>query len=136
MAIPTVIERWHRLAAGRSLEGLGDLLEDEVVFQSPAVHSPQVGKAITKKYLEAAFRVLNTDQFRYVGEWRAENSAVLEFETTIDGVQINGVDIIHWNADGRIVRFKVMLRPIKALQTVVPLMAAELQSAPAGAATD
>ena len=91
------------------------------------MHSPQVGKAITKKYLAAAFRVLNTDQFRYVGEWSGENSAVLEFETIIGDVQVNGVDMIWWNDAGKIVRFKVMVRPIKALQTLVPMMAQELQ---------
>jgi hypothetical protein len=126
-ATPSVIERWHRVVKAKNMAELDELLADQVVFQSPAVHSPQVGKTITKKYLEAALKVLDGGAFRYVGEWYAENSAVLEFETSIDGVQINGVDIIHWNAAGRIVRFKVMIRPMKALQTIVPLMAGELQ---------
>jgi hypothetical protein len=98
-----------------------------VVFQSPAVHTPQVGKAVTKRYLHAALNVLNNGNFRYVGEWHGDSSAVLEFETVIDGIQVNGVDIIHWDASDRIVRFKVMVRPVKALQTLMPLMAAELQ---------
>ena len=127
MAKPTVIERWHRLVAEKSFAELDELLADEVVFQSPAVHSPQVGKTITKKYLEAALKVLDGGAFHYVGEWYADNSAVLEFETSIDGVQINGIDIIYWNAAGQIVRFKVMVRPMKALHTLLPLMAEELQ---------
>jgi hypothetical protein len=126
-ARPNVIERWHQLVKARSLESLDGLLAEEVVFQSPAVHAPQVGKAITRRYLEAAVRVLGGDQFRYVGEWYGDNSAVLEFETTIGDVQVNGVDMIHWNAGDKIVRFKVMVRPVKALQTLVPLMAKELQ---------
>jgi hypothetical protein len=126
-ARPNVIERWHQLVKARSLETLDGLLAEEVVFQSPAVHAPQVGKAITRRYLEAAVRVLGGDQFRYVGEWYGDNSAVLEFETTIGDVQVNGVDMIHWNAADKIVRFKVMVRPVKALQTLVPLMAKELQ---------
>jgi hypothetical protein len=124
---PKAIAQWHRLVTGRSLSGLDDLLADEVVFQSPAVHTPQVGKAVTRRYLAAALRVFNNDSFHYVGEWYGQNSAVLEFETTIDGIQVNGVDMIQWDASDRIVRFKVMVRPFKALQTLIPLMARELQ---------
>jgi len=123
----TVIERWHALVSSRDHDALDDLLADDVVFQSPALHTPQVGKAITKKYLLAAFHVLDTGQFRYVGEWYGEQSAVLEFETAIGDVQVNGVDMLEWNASGQITKFKVMLRPVKALQTVVPLMAQALQ---------
>lgn len=128
-----VIDRWHRLVAARDLAALDDLLADDVVFQSPAVHSPQVGKAVTRRYLEAAHKVLNNGSFRYVGEWFAERSAVLEFETVIDGLQLNGVDVITWDVADRIVRFKVMVRPIKALQALIPLMAAELQRASSAA---
>ena len=124
---PKAIARWHDIVEARSLSGLDELLADDVVFQSPAVHTPQVGKAVTKRYLHAALHVLNNGNFRYVGEWHGGNSAVLEFETVIDGIQVNGVDIIHWDATDRIVRFKVMVRPVKALQTLMPLMAAELQ---------
>lgn len=125
-AEPNAITRWHELVAARDLSGLDDLLADEVIFQSPAVHTPQVGKAVTRRYLEAALHILNNDSFRYIGEWFGENSAVLEFETVIDGLQLNGVDMIHWDASDRIVRFKVMVRPFKALQTLIPLMAREL----------
>lgn len=124
-----VIDRWHRLVAARDLAGLDDLLAEDVVFQSPAVHSPQAGRTVTRRYLEAAHKVLNNGSFRYVGEWFAERSAVLEFETVIDGLELNGVDVITWDAADRIVRFKVMVRPIKALQALIPLMAAELQRA-------
>lgn len=126
-AAPNAIAKWHEIVAARSLSGLDDLLADDVVFQSPAVHTPQAGKAVTKRYLHAALHVLNNGNFRYMGEWYGESSAVLEFETVIDGIQVNGVDIIHWDATDRIVRFKVMVRPVKALQTLMPLMAAELQ---------
>ena len=126
-AAPTVLERWHAIVAARDFAGLDDLLADDVVFQSPALHTPQAGKAITKKYLVAAMQVLDSGQFRYVGEWHGDGSAVLEFETAIGEVRVNGVDMIAWNADGRITNFKVMLRPVKALQTVMPLMAQALQ---------
>jgi len=126
-AEPKAIARWHQLVSARDLSGLDDLLADEVIFQSPAVHTPQVGKAVTRRYLEAAQHVLMNDSFRYVGEWCGETSAVLEFETVIDGLQLNGVDMIHWDAADRIVRFKVMVRPFKALQALIPLMAKQLE---------
>ena len=127
-AEPKAIARWHQLVAARDLSGLKDLLADEVIFQSPAVHTPQVGKAVTRRYLEAAQRVLMNDSFHYTGEWIGETSAVLEFETTIDGLQLDGVDMIQWDEADRIVRFKVMVRPFKALQALIPLMARELES--------
>jgi hypothetical protein len=128
----TAIQRWHAIVASRNFDSLDQLLTDDVVFQSPAVHTPQVGKAITGKYLVAAMHVLDTGQFRYVGEWHGENSAVLEFETAIGEVQVNGVDMIWWDAAGQITKFKVMLRPVKALQTVMPLMAQALQGGASG----
>ena len=126
-AEPTAIARWHQLVAARDLSGLDDLLADEVIFQSPAVHTPQVGKAVTRRYLEAAQHVLMNDSFRYIGEWFGESSAILEFEAVIDGMQLNGIDMIHWDESDRIVRFKVMVRPFRALQALMPLMAKELE---------
>lgn len=121
------LDRWHRIVATRSTAGLDELLADEVVFQSPAVHTPQSGKAIALKYLVAANQVLNNGHFRYVGEWRAERSAVLEFETRLGDIELNGADFIWWNERQQIVRFKVMVRPVKALQALMPIMAQALQ---------
>ena len=126
-AAHTAIQRWHELVASRNFDGLDQLLADDVVFQSPAVHAPQVGREVTLKYLEAAFRVLANEHFRYRDEWIAGRQAVLEFETRLGDVEVNGVDMIWWNDAGRISRFKVMVRPVKALQTLMPLMAKELQ---------
>ena len=124
------IARWHAYVAAPTPEGLDALLADDVVFRSPAVHTPQAGKAITAKYLTAATVVLGRPDFRYTGEWRAERSAVLEFECTLaDGIAVNGVDMIHWGEDGRITAFKVMIRPMKALNAVVALMGAALAQA-------
>ena len=124
---PPVIERWHQLVASRDLAMLGQLLDPQVVFESPVVHTPQVGKAITHAYLAAALTVLNNRSFRYLGEWFGEDSAVLEFETEIEGIRMNGVDMIWWNAEGRITRFKVMVRPLKAINLLHQLMARALQ---------
>ena len=121
------IARWHDYMHAPTAAALDALIAEECVFQSPAVHTPQVGKAVTMKYLSAAATVLGGASFRYVDEWRADRSAVLEFECEVaGGVKVNGVDIIDWDANGRITRFKVMIRPIKALNAVVPLMAAAL----------
>ena len=103
---------WHQLLDRRDVRGLDALLADDAVFHSPVVHTPQVGKAITKMYLAAAFQVLGNESFRYVREVRAERDAVLEFEVDIDGIKVNGVDMIKWNERGEIVDFKVMLRPL------------------------
>ncbi len=120
------IARWHAAAEARDPGLLDDLIADDCVMISPAVHTPQVGKAITIRYLSAAMAVLAGPEFRYTGEWHAERSAVLEFATVVDGLAVNGVDIIRWGEDGRITEFKVMARPIKGLQALIPAMAAKL----------
>lgn len=124
----TAVGRWHGIVASRDTADLDTLLADDVVFESPAVHTPQTGKTVTRKYLQAACEVLLNDSFRYVGEWRGSDSVVLEFQTRLGDVELNGVDMIHWNAEQRIDRFKVMVRPFKAIQALIPLMAARLQA--------
>ena len=119
---PSAVENWHRVVRTRDASGLGELLADEVVFYSPVVHTPQVGKAITAMYLTAAMHVFGNESFRYVREIVGESDAVLEFETEIDGITINGVDMIRWNAEGRITEFKVMVRPLKAINLIHELM--------------
>ena len=121
-----VIARWREIAHARDAKALAELLAEDVVFRSPVVHSPQRGKAITQKYLTAAFDVLSGPEFAYVGEWRGENSAVLEFTTVVEGIEINGVDMIHWDASGRIVEFKVMARPLKGINLLHRLMGERL----------
>jgi len=91
------------------------------------VHTPQTGKPITKLYLTAALHVLNNDTFEYLREVISGNHAVLEFQTVIDGITINGVDMIAWGDDGRITDFKVMLRPLKAVNLVHKMMGNMLQ---------
>lgn len=120
------LHHWHVLVKTRDSQGLDALLADEVVFYSPVLGTPQVGKAVTQAYLSAALRVLVNDSFHYVREVVGENDAVLEFECVIDGVRINGVDILRWSAAQQLTEFKVMLRPMKALQVVQEKMAAML----------
>jgi hypothetical protein len=114
----------------RDVQGLDGLLAEETVFHSPVVHTPQVGKPITKKYLTAAFEVFFNDSFRYVRELQGERDAVLEFEVKLDGITINGVDMIKWNHAGKITEFKVMLRPLKAVNLIHQKMAEVLTARP------
>ena len=122
------LESWHRVVRSRDPSGLDALLADDVVFHSPVVHSPQQGRKLTAWYLAAAFRVFSKADFRYVREIVGATDAMLEFETEIDGVLVNGVDIIRWNEAGRIVDFKVMLRPLKAINLIHQRMAAMLET--------
>jgi len=119
--IDDVIARWHRYLAGDLPGGLGELLADDVVFYSPVVYTPQHGKRVTTQYLEAASRALaggDGGAFRYAKDVRAGDTAILEFETSIEGTYVNGVDIIRCDERGRIVEFRVMLRPLQAIQAV------------------
>ena len=125
---PNPIVIWHQLVKERNVRGLDALLADEAVFLSPVVHTPQVGKAITKAYLAAAFQVFFNPSFRYVRELSSDRDAVLEFEVEIDRIVVNGVDMIKWNAEGKITEFKVMLRPLKAVHLIHQRMAAMLQA--------
>jgi hypothetical protein len=121
---------WHRLVRTQDPSGLDALLADDAVFHSPVVHTPQRGRKAASGYLSAAFRVFFNPTFRYVREIVGPSDAMLEFETEIDGIAVNGVDLIKWNAAGQIVEFKVMLRPLKAINLIHQRMAAMLQSTP------
>jgi len=121
------IETWHQLIQERNVAALDDVLADDVVFHSPVVHSPQRGKQLTKLYLSAAIMVLGNSKFSYVRELVGDSDAALEFTSEIDGIHINGVDFIHWNADGQIDDFKVMIRPLKAVNLLHGMMKQMLQ---------
>ncbi len=118
---------WHRVVAERDESLLDTLLADDVVFHSPVVHTPQRGREITTLYLRAAMVVLNTPAFRYVREIVGPRDAMLEFVTELDGLQLNGIDLIRWGDDGRITEFKVMVRPLKAINALHQAMGALLQ---------
>src|SRR5690606_31108710 len=126
-AHPLVLATWHRLVQTQDAAGLRNLIADDAVFHSPVVHTPQRGKARTYAYLRAAFRVVFNSTFRYVREVVGPQDAVLEFEVVIDGIQVNGVDMIRWNDAGQITDFKVMLRPLKAVNLIHQKMGEMLQ---------
>jgi hypothetical protein len=123
------LEAWHSLVRNRDSAGLGTLIADDAVFYSPIVHAPQVGKQLTLMYLTAAFQVFFNPTFRYVREVTAAREAVLEFQVEIDGISVNGVDMITWNDAGQITAFKVMLRPLKAIHLIHQKMADMLRPA-------
>ncbi|MDZ4137853.1 MAG: nuclear transport factor 2 family protein [Erythrobacter sp.] len=124
------LARWHAyIDSGSDPDALSALLADDAVFHSPVVHTPQVGKPVVMAYLVAASHVLGNASFRYVRELVDGDEMMLEFVTELNGITINGVDIIRWNADGRISDFKVMVRPLKAINAVWEMMAAQLAAA-------
>jgi hypothetical protein len=126
MSLNTV-ESWHALVKSKDPKELDKILSDKVVFYSPVVHTPQEGKEITTLYLSAALYVFVNDSFHYVREVVSENNAVLEFETEIDGIKVNGVDMISWDENGKIISFKVMLRPLKAINLIHKMMGEMLE---------
>lgn len=126
------LQRWMDFLASHDAAGLPALLHDEVVFISPIVHTPQRGKALTLAYLGAAGSTLGNDSFRYTRIFDCQDRAVLEFETEMDGIHVNGIDMIEWDGDGLITEFKVMVRPLKAIETVHAAMKAMLERMQAG----
>lgn len=124
--IEKTIATWHTLLETQDIAALDALIADEAVFHSPIVHKPQVGHALTKMYLSAAFMVFYNETFKYVRELTTGNDAVLEFQTEIDGILVNGVDMIRCNEEGKIIEFKVMIRPLKAVNLIHQKMMAML----------
>lgn len=113
-----VIEKWHHMMTIRSFEALDELLAEDAIMYSPVVFTPQKGKYITKMYLAAAGHVIGNENFKYTSEIIGERQACLEFETEIEGKYVNGVDLITWNDEHKITEFKVMIRPLQAVNVV------------------
>ena len=122
-------DKWHAYMDAPSAEALYDMLHDDVTFISPVVFTPQRGKAVSMQYLLSAGHVFNDTQFRYVKEIEADGRLVMEFEAEIDGKYINGVDIIDFDDDGLITEFKVMVRPLQAVNMLWQKMGAQLEAA-------
>ena len=122
------LERWHAICEERNPAALDTLIAENAVFFSPVVYTPQAGKAKVIGYLKAAAEILFNDSFRYVRELRGTDEAMLEFTTTIEGIEVNGIDLIRWNMNQEITEFRVWLRPLKGLQIVQQLMATKLSA--------
>ena len=118
---------WHRIVEEQDPALLDELLADDCVFRSPAVYTPQEGKALTTAYLSAALVVLGPT-LSYQHEWFDAGSAVLEFTAELDGLQVHGIDMLRWGSDCRVTEFTVMVRPFKGLTQLMALMAAELET--------
>jgi SnoaL-like domain len=125
MPAPSAVQTWHEVVRTGDKELLQSLLTDDVVFRSPAVHTPQAGRARTTAYLQAAMTVLGPN-LQYHRQWFGPDSAVLEFTTVVDDIEIHGVDMMTWGEDDRLVDFTVMVRPQKGLATVIQHVGAEL----------
>ena len=112
------LKTWHDVALNRNASKLSEILADDVTFHSPIVHTPQKGKQITCMYLSAAFKVFFNDSFTYIKEVTNDTETLLEFEVEIDGILVNGIDMISWNDEGKITNFKVMIRPLQAVHLI------------------
>ena len=122
------LKRWHEVVEGGSdPAALAAIMRENAVFHSPVVHTPQKGRPIVVAYLSAAGQTLGNDSFRYLREVVDGNTVVLEFQFTSEGVTVNGVDMITYDDDGMIAEFKVMVRPLKAVNKVWEMMAAQLK---------
>ena len=129
MSAHTGLKRWHEvIAGGSSPAALAAIIREDAVFHSPVVHSPQTGRALVVAYLAAAGQTLGNDSFTYVRELVDGDNAMLEFTTEMDGIHVNGVDIIRFDEEGLIADFKVMVRPLKAVNKVWEQMAAMLEA--------
>lgn len=124
------IAAWHAyMESGGDPALLSALLSEDAVFHSPVVHTPQVGKAKVMMYLLSAAKVLGNDSFAYVREIADGNDVMLEFTAEIDGILVNGIDLIRFDDSAKIIDFKVMVRPLKAVNKLWEMMAAQLQAA-------
>ena len=135
------IKKYHELVKTKNIDIYDEILDEDVVFYSPVVHTPQKGKEITKLYLTAAGGVFNTNtsdqtrdssrssspEFRYIKEVIGKRDAFLEFETTIQGIYINGIDLITWNEENKITEFKVLIRPLQAVNMLHKMMGSMLE---------
>ena len=122
---PPAVRAWHGVVESKDVGLLDDLLSDEVVFRSPAVFTPQQGRAVTTAYLSAALDVLGPT-LRYVDQWYGGSGAVLEFEADLDGVFVHGVDMLRWDDQHKLTSFTVMVRPMRGLQQLITLMGQRL----------
>jgi hypothetical protein len=125
MARPPAVAAWHAVVESRDPAGLADLLHDDVVFRSPALFAPQVGKQLTTSYLSAAMVVLGST-LQYQESWYNEHSAVLEFVANLNGKLVHGIDMMRWNDANQLIEFVVMVRPHSALEKLMELMVQEL----------
>ena len=128
MQAKDLIHKWHEVVNSDDLNALDNLIAEGAIFSSPVVFTPMEGKEITMMYLHAAGQSFNMEKFKYTKEIHDGMNSVLEFETYIDEISVNGVDMIEWNEEGKISNFKVMIRPFKAVQKVQEKMVEALES--------
>ena len=121
------IKEWHEVVKSGNTENLSSIIDSDCIFYSPVVFTPQKGKELTIKYLSAAALVFGDDSFKYIKEIINEKNACLEFELKLNGIEINGVDLISWNDKNKISEFKVLIRPLKGVQLIHELMGGTLE---------
>ena len=105
--------RWHEFVTTQKPEILHEILSDDMKFHSPFIWKPK-DKRFALMVLTTVVTVF--ENFRYTREMFGENSCTLEFAANIGAVALEGVDIIEFDDAGKIVDFKIMIRPANGLQ--------------------
>tara|TARA_Y100000385_G_scaffold78319_1_gene79508 strand:- start:303 stop:761 length:459 start_codon:yes stop_codon:yes gene_type:complete len=122
------LKKWHEGLVSNDPKLLDEILDETCIFTSPIVFKPIEGKEMSKLYLMGAGQTFDMDRFKYVRELVDGLDSVLEFETYIGDISVNGVDIIRWNDEGKIVDFKVMIRPLQAIGALQEKMSQALKA--------
>lgn len=117
-AVQTSLARWHAMVQAKDLAGLGALLHPDAVFRSPMAHTPYGPAAALELILGTVMQVF--EDFAYHRELASEDglSVVLEFSANVNGKALKGIDLIQFDAQGRITEFEVMVRPLSGLQAL------------------
>lgn len=121
------LDTWHKFVNERNIHELNSFISDDVTLYSPVVFKPIKGKFMVTMYLQAAAEIIANDSFKYVREVVDKQNAILEFETEINGLSVNGVDMLQFTKDGKLKEIKVMIRPLKGVNVVHQKMAEYLE---------
>lgn len=119
------IDALRRAILAKDVAAVSAHLDEDVVFRSPAVHTPYEGRAATMQVLRAAMVVLT--EFTYVDQFVDGRGGVLRFHAIVHDLEVDGIDMVTFDDRGRVTQFTVMVRPLSALQAVTAAMGAELQ---------
>ena len=112
------LNTWHNFVKNKNHENLSNFIDDNAVLYSPVVFKPIKGGFMVGMYLMAAAEIIGNSSFKYVREICDSENAILEFKTEINGITVEGVDMLKFTKEGKLKEIKVMIRPLKAVNIV------------------
>jgi SnoaL-like domain len=119
------LTRWHAMVKARDFTLLEELMAAQAVFRSPLAFSPYQGPQTVSRILNAALDTFS--DFHYEREFCADPlNLALEFRARVDERQVKGIDLIRFDAEGQILEFEVMVRPMSGLAKLGEHMAAKV----------